>query len=87
MLPAEMDITILSLCVCHRVLDQFDSLSGHLTEDLHLFSLNDLTAVRNGDLAPRLKELLKLGTTHVAGCVVRQPCTFFLLTWRASSVN
>ncbi|XP_010734935.3 run domain Beclin-1-interacting and cysteine-rich domain-containing protein isoform X1 [Larimichthys crocea] len=55
-----------------EVLDQFDSLPGHLTEDLHLFSLNDLTAVRNGDLAPRMKELLKLGTMHVAGCVLCQ---------------
>ncbi|KAM4629565.1 run domain Beclin-1-interacting and cysteine-rich domain-containing protein isoform 2-T2 [Polymixia lowei] len=55
-----------------QVLDQFDSLPGHLTEDLHLFSLNDLTAVRNGELAPRMKELLKLGSTHVAGCVLCQ---------------
>ncbi|XP_069558344.1 run domain Beclin-1-interacting and cysteine-rich domain-containing protein isoform X4 [Brachyistius frenatus] len=55
-----------------EVLDQFDSLPGHLTEDLHLFSLNDLTAVRNGELAPRMKELLKLGTMHVAGCVLCQ---------------
>uniref|UniRef100_A0A3Q1BUP7 RUN domain-containing protein n=1 Tax=Amphiprion ocellaris TaxID=80972 RepID=A0A3Q1BUP7_AMPOC len=55
-----------------EVLDQFDCLPGHLTEDLHLFSLNDLTAVRNGELAPRLKELLKLGTMHVAGCVLCQ---------------
>ncbi|XP_039984752.1 run domain Beclin-1-interacting and cysteine-rich domain-containing protein isoform X3 [Xiphias gladius] len=55
-----------------EVLDKFDSLPGHLTEDLHLFSLNDLTAVRNGELAPRMKELLKLGTMHVAGCVLCQ---------------
>ncbi|XP_041646775.1 run domain Beclin-1-interacting and cysteine-rich domain-containing protein isoform X2 [Cheilinus undulatus] len=55
-----------------EVLDQFDTLPGHLTEDLHLFSLNDLTAVRNGDLAPRMKELLKLGTIHAAGCVLCQ---------------
>lgn len=59
------------LCVFCRVLDKFDILPGHLTEDLHLFSLNDLNAVRNGDLVPRMKELLKLGTMHVAGCVVR----------------
>lgn len=39
--------------------------------DRHLFSLNDLTAVRNGELASRMKELLKLGTKHVADCVVR----------------
>ncbi|KAK2835418.1 hypothetical protein Q5P01_015902 [Channa striata] len=55
-----------------EVRDQFDSLPGHLTEDLHLFSLNDLTAIRNGDLAPRMKELLKLGAMHVAGCVLCQ---------------
>ncbi|XP_078141698.1 run domain Beclin-1-interacting and cysteine-rich domain-containing protein isoform X1 [Centroberyx gerrardi] len=55
-----------------EVLDQFDCLAGHLTEDLHLFSLNDLSAVRNGELAPRMKELLKLGSTHVAGCVLCQ---------------
>lgn len=58
-------------CVFLRVLDQFDSLPGHLTDDLHLFSLNDLSAVRNGELAPRMKELLKLGSTHVSGCVVK----------------
>lgn len=71
MLPAQTDLTFLCVCVFFRLLDLFDSLPGHLTEDLHLFSINDLTAVRNGDLAPRMKELLKLGTTHVAGCVVR----------------
>ncbi|KAJ7993467.1 hypothetical protein DPEC_G00272730 [Dallia pectoralis] len=54
------------------ILDQFDGLPGHLTEDLHLFSLNDLSAVRNGELAPRLRELLKLGSAHVAGCVLCQ---------------
>ncbi|XP_056893202.1 run domain Beclin-1-interacting and cysteine-rich domain-containing protein isoform X2 [Takifugu flavidus] len=55
-----------------EVLDKFDILPGHLTEDLHLFSLNDLNAVRNGNLVPRMKELLKLGTMHVAGCVLCQ---------------
>uniref|UniRef100_A0A3B4H1F7 Rubicon autophagy regulator n=1 Tax=Pundamilia nyererei TaxID=303518 RepID=A0A3B4H1F7_9CICH len=54
------------------LLDKFDSLPGHLTEDFHLFSLNDLTAVRNGELGSRMKELLKLGTMHVAGCVLCQ---------------
>ncbi|XP_061634952.1 run domain Beclin-1-interacting and cysteine-rich domain-containing protein isoform X3 [Phyllopteryx taeniolatus] len=55
-----------------EVLEQFDILPGHLTEDLYLFSLNDLSSVRNGELAPRMKELLKLGTVHVAGCVLCQ---------------
>lgn len=64
------DINVVTVCLL-RVLDRFDTLAGHLTEDLQLFSLNDLTAVRNGDLAPRMKELLKIGTVHVASCVVR----------------
>ncbi|XP_056613929.1 run domain Beclin-1-interacting and cysteine-rich domain-containing protein isoform X2 [Triplophysa dalaica] len=55
-----------------EVLDQFDTLPGHLTEDLHLFSLNDLTAVRSGSLAPRLRDLLRLGSSHVTDCVLCQ---------------
>lgn len=54
-----------------RVLDQFDMLPGHLTEDLHLFSLNDLMAVRSGSLALKLRDLLRLGSSHVTDCVVR----------------
>ncbi|KAL4608186.1 run domain Beclin-1-interacting and cysteine-rich domain-containing protein, partial [Arapaima gigas] len=55
-----------------ELLEQFDSIPGHLTEDLHLFSLNDLGAVRKGELAPRLQELLRLGSTHVASCILCQ---------------
>ncbi|KAG9351200.1 hypothetical protein JZ751_025091 [Albula glossodonta] len=55
-----------------EVLDEFDTLPGHLTEDLHLFSLNDLGAVRRGELAPQLREVLRLGSVHVAGCVLCQ---------------
>ncbi|XP_037401309.1 run domain Beclin-1-interacting and cysteine-rich domain-containing protein isoform X2 [Pygocentrus nattereri] len=54
------------------VLDEFDLVPGHLTEDLHLFSLNDLTAVRSGELAPKLRELLRSGSTHVSGCMLCQ---------------
>lgn len=67
----EKGVTGRCVSVSLRVLNQFDSLPGHLTEDLHLFSLNDLTSVRSGELVPRMKELLKLGAMHVAGCVVR----------------
>ncbi|KAI1891559.1 hypothetical protein AGOR_G00145040 [Albula goreensis] len=55
-----------------EVLDEFDTLPGHLTEDLHLFSLNDLGAVRRGELASQLREVLRLGSVHVAGCVLCQ---------------
>ncbi|KAL4630777.1 run domain Beclin-1-interacting and cysteine-rich domain-containing protein-like isoform X3 [Arapaima gigas] len=54
------------------LLDQFDSVPFHLTEDLHLFSLNDLRAVRRGELTLKLQELLRLGSVHVADCVLCQ---------------
>ncbi|XP_057182477.1 run domain Beclin-1-interacting and cysteine-rich domain-containing protein isoform X2 [Triplophysa rosa] len=64
---------LLKTCrLAKEVLDQFDMLPGHLTEDLHLFSLNDLTAVRSGSLAPRLRDLLRLGSSHVTDCVLCQ---------------
>ena len=55
-----------------RLLDAFDTVPGHLTEDLHLYSLNDLTATRKGELGPRLAELTRAGAAHVERCVVRK---------------
>lgn len=54
------------------VLEQFDAVPAHLTEDLHVFSLNDLMAVRAGDLAPKLRDLIKTGSTHITSCVLCQ---------------
>uniref|UniRef100_A0A9J8AIH0 Rubicon autophagy regulator n=1 Tax=Cyprinus carpio carpio TaxID=630221 RepID=A0A9J8AIH0_CYPCA len=64
---------LLKTCrLAKEVRDQFDTLPGHLTEDFHLFSLNDLTAVRSGSLAPKLRDLLRLGSRHVTDCVLCQ---------------
>ncbi|XP_075058449.1 run domain Beclin-1-interacting and cysteine-rich domain-containing protein isoform X2 [Mixophyes fleayi] len=54
------------------ILELYDCVPGHLTEDLHLFSLNDLAAIKQGELAPRLKELVRLGTLHVDKCMLCQ---------------
>ncbi|XP_066458619.1 run domain Beclin-1-interacting and cysteine-rich domain-containing protein isoform X2 [Eleutherodactylus coqui] len=54
------------------ILELYDSVPGHLTEDLHLFSLNDLLAIKKGELVPRLKELVRLGTLHVDKCMLCQ---------------
>lgn len=54
------------------LLDSFDTVPGHLTEDLHLYSLNDLTATRKRELGPRLSELTSAGATHVERCMVRK---------------
>lgn len=60
------------LCPC-SLLDSFDMVPGHLTEDLHLYSLSDLSATKKGELVPRLTELLKAGSLHVEKCMVRPP--------------
>ncbi|CAI5776102.1 Hypothetical predicted protein [Podarcis lilfordi] len=54
------------------LLDAFDAVPGHLTEDLHLYSLNDLSAIKKGELVPCLTELLKAGTQHVEKCMLCQ---------------
>ncbi|KFP00513.1 Run domain Beclin-1 interacting and cysteine-rich containing protein, partial [Calypte anna] len=54
------------------LLDSFDAVPGHLTEDLHLYSLSDLNATKKGDLVPRLTELLKAGSLHVEKCMLCQ---------------
>ncbi|XP_064149874.1 run domain Beclin-1-interacting and cysteine-rich domain-containing protein isoform X2 [Loxodonta africana] len=55
-----------------ELLDSFDTVPGHLTEDLHLYSLNDLAATRKGELGPRLAELTRAGATHVNRCMLCQ---------------
>ncbi|KAM6443821.1 run domain Beclin-1-interacting and cysteine-rich domain-containing protein isoform 2-T2 [Liasis olivaceus] len=54
------------------LLDAFDAVPGHLTEDLHLYSLNDLSATKKGELVPRLTELLRVGELHVERCMLCQ---------------
>ncbi|XP_043852302.1 run domain Beclin-1-interacting and cysteine-rich domain-containing protein isoform X2 [Dromiciops gliroides] len=54
------------------LLDAFDTVPGHLTEDLHLYSLNDLTATKKGELAPQLAELARAGAAHVQHCMLCQ---------------
>ncbi|XP_058151634.1 run domain Beclin-1-interacting and cysteine-rich domain-containing protein isoform X4 [Dasypus novemcinctus] len=55
-----------------ELLDSFDTVPGHLTEDLHLYSLNDLTLTRKGELGPRLAELTRAGAAHVERCMLCQ---------------
>ncbi|KAJ8278588.1 hypothetical protein GJAV_G00089220 [Gymnothorax javanicus] len=47
---------------------KFEALPAHLSEDVHLYSLDDLAAVRHGDLVRQLRDLLRLGSVHMAAC-------------------
>lgn len=42
-----------------------------MTDELHLFSLEDLVKVKKGLLVPSLKDVLKASLAHVASCEVR----------------
>ncbi|RMC07129.1 hypothetical protein DUI87_16585 [Hirundo rustica rustica] len=58
------------------VLKEFEQVPSHLTEELHLFSLEDLVKIKRGQLLPLLKDILKSSTSHVDGCevtVLRDP--------------
>uniref|UniRef100_A0A2K5D2W9 Rubicon like autophagy enhancer n=1 Tax=Aotus nancymaae TaxID=37293 RepID=A0A2K5D2W9_AOTNA len=53
-------------------LKAFEQVPGHLTDELHLFSLEDLVRIKKGLLTPLLKDILKASLAHVAGCELCQ---------------
>nr|XP_054385006.1 protein associated with UVRAG as autophagy enhancer isoform X3 [Pongo abelii] len=53
-------------------LKEFEQVPGHLTDELHLFSLEDLVRIKKGLLAPLLKDIMKASLAHVAGCELCQ---------------
>ncbi|NXL83823.1 RUBCL protein, partial [Alectura lathami] len=54
------------------VLKEFEQVPSHLTEELHLFSLDDLVKIKRGQLLLLLKDILKSSTSHVDGCELCQ---------------
>ncbi|NXG70014.1 RUBCL protein, partial [Baryphthengus martii] len=54
------------------VLKLFVQVPSHLTEELNLFSLDDLVKIKRGQLLPLLKDILKSSTSHVDGCELCQ---------------
>uniref|UniRef100_A0A8C2SCI7 Rubicon Homology domain-containing protein n=1 Tax=Capra hircus TaxID=9925 RepID=A0A8C2SCI7_CAPHI len=67
-------------------LKEFEQLPGHLTEALHLFSLEDMVKVKKGLLAPSLKEILKASLEHVASCELCQGKGFICEFCRSTAV-
>ncbi|XP_030642459.1 uncharacterized protein rubcnl [Chanos chanos] len=56
----------------HEVLSEFQQLPDHLTQELHLFSMDDLVRVKRGHLVPIAKALVRSGTAHVENCELCQ---------------
>ncbi|XP_078513448.1 protein associated with UVRAG as autophagy enhancer isoform X2 [Lissotriton helveticus] len=53
-------------------LEKFDQVSCNLTEEQHLFSLDDIVQVKRGLLLPLLKDLVKTSVVHVQSCELCQ---------------
>ncbi|XP_074073198.1 protein associated with UVRAG as autophagy enhancer isoform X2 [Macrotis lagotis] len=54
------------------ILKDFEQVPGHLTNELHLFSLDDLVKIKKGQLAAVLRVLLKASLVHVDSCELCQ---------------
>ncbi|XP_067896261.1 protein associated with UVRAG as autophagy enhancer-like isoform X2 [Heterodontus francisci] len=54
--------------LAERAMIEFWQIQSHLTEELHLYSLNDLMMVKQGLLVPGLKDTLKNVLAHVENC-------------------
>ncbi|XP_036055292.1 protein associated with UVRAG as autophagy enhancer isoform X1 [Onychomys torridus] len=54
------------------VLKEFEQVPSHLTDECHLFSMEDLLRTKKGLLAPLLKDILKSSLAHVASCELCQ---------------
>ncbi|XP_012578752.1 PREDICTED: uncharacterized protein KIAA0226-like homolog isoform X2 [Condylura cristata] len=67
-------------------LQEFEQVPRHLTDELHLFSLEDLVRVKKGLLAPSLKDLLKASLAHVASCELCQGKGFICEFCRSTAV-
>ncbi|XP_069748542.1 LOW QUALITY PROTEIN: protein associated with UVRAG as autophagy enhancer [Narcine bancroftii] len=52
------------------VMVEFWRLQAHLSEELHLYSLNDLVKLRRGLLVPGLKDALRIVLSHVESCEI-----------------
>ncbi|XP_019385463.1 PREDICTED: uncharacterized protein KIAA0226-like homolog isoform X1 [Crocodylus porosus] len=64
---------LLKTCrLAERVLKEYEQVPCHLTEELHLFSMDDLVKVKRGQLLPLLRDILKSSTSHIENCELCQ---------------
>ncbi|XP_069061491.1 protein associated with UVRAG as autophagy enhancer isoform X1 [Pleurodeles waltl] len=67
-------------------LEKFEQVSCNLTEEQHLFSLDDLVQVKRGLLLPVLKDLVKTSMMHVQSCELCQAKGFICEFCQSSEV-
>ncbi|XP_028903757.1 protein associated with UVRAG as autophagy enhancer isoform X2 [Ornithorhynchus anatinus] len=63
---------LLTCRFAESVLKEFEKVPEHLTNALHVFSLDDLVKTKRGLLAPILRGILRAGLAHVDSCQLCQ---------------
>lgn len=53
------------------MLKEFEQVPSHLTDECHIFSMDDFLRTKKGLLAPLLKDILRASLAHVDSCEVR----------------
>ena len=65
-----MYLIIYILSVVCSVQNLMKNLPSHIINDPDLYSLEDLTEVKSGDLPTRLKDLVDVASEHLSDCQV-----------------
>ncbi|XP_036014535.1 protein associated with UVRAG as autophagy enhancer isoform X2 [Mus musculus] len=55
-----------------NVLKEFEQVPSHLTDECHIFSMDDFLRTKKGLLAPLLKDILRASLAHVDSCELCQ---------------
>ncbi|XP_033864223.3 protein associated with UVRAG as autophagy enhancer-like isoform X2 [Acipenser ruthenus] len=68
------------------LLQEFEQLPEHLTQEQHLFSMDDFMKIKRGVLIPQAKGLLKTALSHVENCELCQARGFICEICRNNDV-
>ncbi|KAF4086663.1 hypothetical protein AMELA_G00086630 [Ameiurus melas] len=69
-----------------RVLAEFQQIPSHLSEELHLFAMDDLVKIKRGQLLTTAKAVMQSATNHVEACVLCQAKGFICEFCRGKDV-
>ncbi|XP_060247430.1 protein associated with UVRAG as autophagy enhancer isoform X3 [Meriones unguiculatus] len=70
----------------NSVLKEFEQVPSHLTDECHLFSMEDLLRTKKGLLAPLFKDILRASLAHVDSCELCQGKGFICELCRSTAV-
>lgn len=63
-------MTCNKLYLRHRLVSEYKQMPAHWLKDLHVYSLEELVAVKRGELLVRVKTIVTDSITHISQCQV-----------------